>query len=53
MSVVFSIEGMIRGYHVYQHIWTSQKREDNNVHDSFAASVNKEDDVGEFFAIGA
>ena len=54
MSAVtsFSIEGMIRGYHVYQHIWTSQtdevlpcKRESNNAHDCFAVSVNKEDDV--------
>ena len=42
----------MRGYHVYQDVWTSQndevlpcEREGNNVYDSFAVSVNKEDDV--------
>ena len=27
VSAVFSIEGMIRGYYIYQHIWTSQNDE--------------------------
>ena len=52
MAVSISTESMIRGYHVYQDIWSSHineslpcKRERHNLHDPFAVSVLKDADV--------
>ena len=46
----FSVVGVIRGYHVYQHIWTphvgekaTMIREPGNEHDRFAVAVLEED----------
>ena len=46
----FSKESVVRGHHVYKHIWTpgiseelSVEKEPGNLHDSFAVSVVKND----------
>ena len=52
MSLNFSVEGMIRGYHVYQDIWDAQQGERltcipevGNIHDPFVISVIKDNTV--------
>ena len=46
VKMQFSIEGMIRGYHIYKDIWDAQQGERltctpemGNIHDPFAVSV--------------
>ena len=48
----FSVEAVVRGYHVYKDIWTAVidgefpcKREDGNKVDPFAVAVRRGDDV--------
>ena len=50
----FSKESVVRGHHVYKHIWTpgigeelSVEKEPGNLHDSFAVSMVKNDSVAQ------
>ena len=49
MSVLFTVDSMIRGNHIYKAIWDSHlgeelvcRHERNNIHDPFAVAVLKQ-----------
>ena len=51
MSISFSVDSLIRGHHIYKHIWTPNLGEINlcrvepgNIHDPYAVAVKRDQD---------